>query len=349
MTSFSSYLLLCAALSGLAPSVAAQAINLDIGRYNAEPSPSYGAAAGQAGIWNRMIVTGGGPLLDVTGAATTATVSASSAHHFTFGFDNPFTTGDDELLLDGCHDGLLDLTFSGLLDGDYFVYTYAFAPDNPTTFITDVEVPGSLDPIQPVGGTQWSGAHALGATYAKHRISVIGGSFHIVASIGNIYATVNGVQLEPTLALPVVYCTPKTNSLGCVPVIASSGTPSASSGSGFTVSSTQNRNDKAGLMLYGISGRASTPFQGATLCINAPISRSIALNSNGTSWPAVDCSGIYTIDVNAFAAGTLGGSPLPELSIAGSVVDTQFWGRDPGFAPPDGSSLSAGLEYTVGP
>ncbi|MEO6708978.1 MAG: hypothetical protein ABI054_13780, partial [Planctomycetota bacterium] len=208
MTSSLRYLLLCAALSSLAPSVQAQAINLDIGRWNAEPSPAYGAASGQVGTWNRMVVTGGGPLVDISGAATTATVSATSAHHFSFGHDNPFTTGDDELLLDGGHDGPLDLTFSGLLDGDYFVYTYAFAPDNRTTFITDIAVPGSLDLPQSVGGTQWSGTHAQGATYAKHRISVIGGSFHIMASVGNLYATVNGVQLEPTLALPVIYCTP---------------------------------------------------------------------------------------------------------------------------------------------
>jgi hypothetical protein len=102
-------------------------------------------------------------------------------------------------------------------------------------------------------------------------------------------------------------------------------------------------------LIYGVTGRASNSFLGGILCVNSPVSRSHALNSNGTTWPAADCSGIYSIDMNAFATGSLGGSPLPILSVAGTIVDCQFWGRDPGFAFPDNSSLSAGLEYTTGP
>ena len=43
---------------------------------------------------------------------------------------------------------------------------------------------------------------------------------------------------------PIVYCTAKPNSLGCTPSIASSGTPSASASSGFTVSTTNVLNNK---------------------------------------------------------------------------------------------------------
>lgn len=296
-----------------------------------------------------MVHTAGGPLVDITGALTTANVSSLIQHHFTFSHDNPFTFGDDQLLLDAGEDGALTLDFAGLVDGDYFVYTYAFAPDRPTHYITDVEVPGSSDPVQSVGGAQWTGTHIQGQTFAKHRITVIGGTLHIVCTIDVLYATVNGVQLEPTLPLPLVYCTAKTNALGCTPTLSSSGTPSATAGSGFTIQSTQNRNDKWGLLLYGVSGQASGPFSGGTLCINTPISRSGALNSTGTPWPGVDCTGVFTIDMNAFAVGSLGGTPLPALLVPGTIVDSQFWGRDPGFASPDSTSLSAGLEYTVGP
>ena len=338
-----------AILAALSPCSFAQKINLDIGRANAEPSIGYGAAAGQAGIWNRMVVTAGGALVDTSGLSTGASVSAISAHHFSFGFDNPFTTGDDELLLDAGHDGALALNFSGLQNGDYFVYTYAFAPDNRTNYITDVEVLGSTDPIQSVGGTQWSGIHIQGVTYAKHHVSVTGGTLQILATVGHLYATVNGVQLEPlTLAPPIIYCTPKTNSLGCTPTLSTTGTPSASANSGFTVTSAQNRNDKWGLLLYTMNGQANGPFQGGILCLNAPINRTIGINSYGTSWPLQDCTGMYTIDMNSYASGTLGGAPLPALLVPGNKVDCQWWGRDPGFAFPDNTSLSAGLEYTIG-
>jgi hypothetical protein len=63
---------------------------------------------------------------------------------------------------------------------------------------------------------------------------------------------------------PVVYCTAKINSLGCLPAIGFTGVPSATSGIGFVVRGTNVRNNKNGLLFYGVSGRASLPFQGGT-------------------------------------------------------------------------------------
>lgn len=150
-----------------------------------------------------------------------------------------------------------------------------------------------------------------------------------------------------TVPAPVVHCSAKLNSLGCLPAIASNGAASATANSGFTVSAANVRNQKSGLLIYSASGRSSAAFQGGTLCLNLPIRRSIPLQSGGTPAPTSDCTGIYAIDMNAFAQHAVGGNPAPFLRTSGTVVNCQFWGPDPGFPAPNNTTLSNALEYVV--
>ncbi len=145
---------------------------------------------------------------------------------------------------------------------------------------------------------------------------------------------------------PVVYCTPKLNSLGCLPQIGFAGSsPSVSAGSGFTVNGGNVRNNKPGLMLYSLTGRDNAPFGGGTLCVAAPVRRSTPLNSGGNP-TGDDCSGFFAFDLNAFIAG---GSGDPGLAVIGNIVRTQFWGRDQGFPSPNNVTLTEGLEAQIGP
>jgi hypothetical protein len=169
-------------------------------------------------------------------------------------------------------------------------------------------------------------------------------SFPIAAT--STSAQVLEVALVPN-AVASAYCTAKLNSLGCLPSISSTGLPSATAPAGFAISGNNVRNNKPGLLFYGVSGQASTPFQGGTLCVAPAIRRTPGVNSNGTPAPANDCSGVYLIDFNAFRAGALGGTPLAALSVPGTVVDAQWWGRDPGFPAPDNTTLSNGLHFVM--
>ncbi len=152
----------------------------------------------------------------------------------------------------------------------------------------------------------------------------------------------------PAATCGTTYCTAKVNSLGCTPTISGSGVPSATTGSGFVVSASNELNQKFGLLFYGVNGRAGLSFQGGTLCVKAPIKRTAPKISGGSS-SGSDCTGSYSIDMNAFALSAGSPAPMPQLSVPGTTVDCQFWGRDPGFSPPNNTSLTDALEYVVGP
>ena len=103
-------------------------------------------------------------------------------------------------------------------------------------------------------------------------------------------------------------------------------------------------NQVFGLLFYGQGGAAAAPFQGGTLCVAGSLTRTPGQNSLGSPPPTSDCSGAFAFDFNSWVSS---GSD-PSLT-AGSPVFCQYWFRDPGFAPPNTSALSAGLAFLVCP
>jgi len=136
------------------------------------------------------------------------------------------------------------------------------------------------------------------------------------------------------------YCTAKTNSAGCAPSIAASGVVSASAGSGFTISTQNVLDNKFGVYFYSKSGPSGLPFQGGILCAQVPLVRTLLSNSGGTP----PCGGSFQMDFNAYIA-----SGKDPALVAGQQVWLQTWSRDPGFAPPNNTSLSDALSFTICP
>jgi Tol biopolymer transport system component len=190
----------------------------------------------------------------------------------------------------------------------------------------------------------------VGGNWESHRASISSDGRHVVfdsISTNLVPGDTNGSAdvfvRSCTPSAPRSYCLPKVNSLGCTSVLTSSGTPSASAGSGFLIRGTNVRNKKAGVLLYSTASAAMLPFQGGYLCLLPPVKRSFGLSSGGSA-SGHDCTGVFSADFNAWIA--TGKDPA---LLQGQDVWAQMWGRDPGFPPPDNTSLTQGLTFVIAP
>jgi len=134
------------------------------------------------------------------------------------------------------------------------------------------------------------------------------------------------------------YCVAKTNSLGCVPSIGSSGMPSLSGADDFHVTASNVRNNKFGMMLWSRTS-ANIPFFGGTRCVGSPFKRTPGTGSGGSG---NDCTGTYDYH---FTQAYM----LQQSLGAATTVHAQFWSRDPGFAPPNNIGLTDALRFTICP
>jgi hypothetical protein len=151
--------------------------------------------------------------------------------------------------------------------------------------------------------------------------------------------------LLPGQCLVVNYCTAGLSSSFCTPTITWSGNPSASTGSGFTLTCEGLNGQRSSMIYYGITGRQATawgPLSPSFMCVAAPRQRTPSANSGGTNG---SCDGTISLDWNQYIAThpTALGVPFT----AGDIVDAQCWYRDP--LAPKTTNLSDAVEFTVCP
>jgi hypothetical protein len=151
--------------------------------------------------------------------------------------------------------------------------------------------------------------------------------------------------LLPGQCLVVNYCTAGLSSSFCTPTITWTGNPSASAGSGFTLTCEGLNGQRTSLIYYGTNGRQSTawgPLSPSFMCVAAPRQRTPSANSGGTNG---SCDGTISLDWNLYIAThpTALGVPFT----AGDIVDAQCWYRDP--LAPKTTNLSDAVEFTVCP
>ena len=147
-------------------------------------------------------------------------------------------------------------------------------------------------------------------------------------------------DLSSVCPQPISTCLSKTDSLGCLSRVSSSGQPSVGGTEPFFVCAAPMRNLRPGACLFSPT-KLSAPFHGGRLCVGGqPVM--IMLPSSGGSPTGDDCSGFLSFRFDAALFASLGIG-------AGTTLYTQLWYRDPGFAPPNNYGLSNGLKFTTCP
>lgn len=152
-------------------------------------------------------------------------------------------------------------------------------------------------------------------------------------------ADVGAHAYDPTWCpTPVVFCTAKTNSQGCMPAIDHSGTARLSA-SDLTVSASGVLNQKSGVLFWGRQS-ASVPFQGATRCVRVPVRRT-QLQSSGGTLAGDDCTGTYAFTFDSNYLQSKGIAP-------GDEIVAQYWYLDP-MDLGSGTGLTDAIWFVVCP
>jgi hypothetical protein len=277
------------------------------------------------------------------GGYTAVDVSTAGADAWLAHFDStgafqwivPFTTPNTEFALCSAVDSTGDVYVGGSTSGD-LIGTNQGSDD---AWVARVEPSGTLVWLDQLGTAGPDGAYAgaadgaVGVFFAGSTGGDLGGP-----SFGFDDAWVARYDGQQC-ASPTAYCTALLSSSGCLPSMASVGTPSISNPFGFTLGANQLEAQQNGLLFFGTTGQDTLPFFGGTLCVLSPLYRLSVQNSGGTT----GCDGAIAYTLDEFLNHPTGGP----LLVAGTTVDCQVWFRDPPATLTVG--LANGLEFTICP
>jgi hypothetical protein len=346
----------------LAATAAAQSFNIDVGpTAGTNPTPAYGAGAGQPGFWSWEQPIPGSiqPVTTLTGGVSGVGLELQGGVGGMM-FDGAPAGDDGQLMDDGLNLGgvgaFADWKFHGLAADAYWVYTYAWAPDGAAfrTRVSVMEVGGvdTFDPDQDVGRA-WPGFQKYIETFSQHFVVVPPGADLIlrtttIAGLGRV----QGFQLVAAGGMCdgefLEYCVPKVSSAGCIPDIGHFGVAPSASGAAAGACHITASNilcNKTGRLLVSISGVAETPFGGGLRCVGS-FKRGPGLNSGCAG--GAPCGGGYDMDFNAWIDTLPNPSPYYDaLHTPGTSVWVQWWYRDPGFAAPNNIGLTNAMHFTM--
>jgi hypothetical protein len=187
----------------------------------------------------------------------------------------------------------------------------------------------------PPTGDPWNGLQSVSL-----------GAFAQVYDTGNPLGSINEPsdflwQIEGTGggSTTTPFCTSKTSSLGCIPVLTASSSTASKSGapaSTLTATPVPGGAGLPGILIYAKTAPVApivTSF--GFLCLSG-FQRAGAFPSTPGGTPGT-CTGAYNWNVAAIAAGT--GS-----IVVGDVLRIQGWYRDSGFPPPGNANFTHGVD-----
>ena len=176
------------------------------------------------------------------------------------------------------------------------------------------------------------------------------GSFHIepFGRFVSFLATLeDGTQgaFRVSLDSVEVYCSAQTSSNGCKPEISWTGNWASASGeSPFVLRAQGVSSHVPGLLLYSLTGPASTTVGSANLCLTPPVARRVVAKSGGSLPQGSACDGALQDDFGSWIES--GGDPA---LVPGARVFTQFWVRDPVPGQPSEFRGTNALQFRIAP
>jgi hypothetical protein len=324
----------------------AQSVNIRLLTNAPAPSPSFGAATGQTGVWNAVAhgtyptAKPPTPLVDLAGEpiGATGTIEGCDAESCSLsGYGSDIAALYSASVNGDCYAEPTTVRLVGMAPGRYVLSAYGPACDPYTKQI-----------ILSLSGTTFYETKYVSGIYngswAPVQLAVFDfdlppGSNIIVRP--NAYAGLSALQLtlvEP----PQPYCTAKVNSQGCQALVGTSGGMAASKSNAnpFVISASGVVTNVPGLFFFG-HGQDVKPFMGGFHCVKPPTPRLAPQSSGSLGLP---CTGTFAVDFSAYLVSGAGATIY-----AGSVLDGQFWYRDANDPQGFGAATSDAIEFTVVP